>query len=97
MGPFIVAGWVHLASVGAPRGAGDMGTHGGEPFRCIKDLPVVAVVGCINDRSFVFEVLRPFLGEGGPDDVACEVFHRRCFFRPNALAAKDVETGVPPP
>ena len=51
-----------------------MGAHDRELFYRFSDLPIVAILGCIDDRASVFEVPHPPSGEGGSDDdEACQV------------------------
>ncbi len=40
--------------------------------------------------------MHSFLGKGRPDDVAGQVFHRRIIVGRDAVAAEDVEAGMPP-
>jgi hypothetical protein len=51
----------------------DVRTHGGKPFQRREDLGCLAVLGCINDRPLLIQVLHPLLGEGRPDEVAGQV------------------------
>ena len=74
----------------------DMGTHGGEPFRCVKDLSEFAAFCRIDDGSLVGEILHPFLGEGCPDDVPSQILNRVVFLRLDTVPAEDMESGMPP-
>ena len=52
-----------------------MGTHGGQPLQCLKDL-FLFVVSRSPSRTglgFVGQVGHPLLGEGSPDDIASQV------------------------
>ena len=44
----------------------------------------------------MIQVLHSFLGEGRSDDVAGQVLHRRIIVGRDAVAAEDVEPGMPP-
>jgi len=46
--------------------------------------------------SPLIQVLHPFLGEGRPDDVTRQIFHGRIISGRYAVAAEDVEAGMPP-
>ena len=74
----------------------DMGAHGSQPFHGGKDLACLFVLGRIDDLPFLFQILHPFLGEGGPDDVARQVFHGRIITGRYAVAAEDVEPRMLP-
>jgi hypothetical protein len=50
----------------------------------------------IDDRSFISEILHPFLGKGCPDDVPRQVLHGLLFFRLDAVPAEDMESSDRP-
>ena len=74
----------------------DVRTHRGQPFQCREALGCLAVLGCINDRPHLIQVLHTLLGEGRPDDVTRQIFYGRIISRRYAVAAEDVEAGMPP-
>ena len=73
-----------------------MGAHRGQPFQGREVLGCRAVLGCINYRPLLIEVLHPLLGGGGPDDVTRQIFHGRIVIWRYPVATEDVEAGMPP-
>jgi len=74
----------------------DVRTHRGQPFHRREVLGCLSVLGCINDRPHLIQVLHTFQREGRPDDVTRQIFHGRIISRRDAVAAEDVESGMPP-
>jgi len=74
----------------------DRGTHGGQPFHRGEALCGLPVFGRIDDLSLLIQIAHAILREGGPDDIARQVLHGRIFFWRYAVAAEDVESGMPP-
>ena len=68
----------------------------GQPFQCGETLGCPAVFGGIDDLPLLIQILHTLLGERRPDDVAGQVLHRRFIVGRNAVAAEDVESGMPP-
>jgi len=75
---------------------GDVGAQVGQSFQGGEALACPAVFGCIDDLPLLIRVLHTLLGEGSPDDVTGQVFHGRFLVGRDAVAAEDVETGMPP-
>ena len=66
-----------------------MRTHRGQPFQRREVLGCLAVLGCINDRPLLVQILRTLLGEGRPDDVTRQIFHSRIISGRYTVAAED--------
>ena len=68
---YISLSWDWLAIVAnhlfAPEGY--MGSHGGDPFEGIIGLLVLAVLGVVDDRGLLGEIIHTFLSERGSDEV----------------------------
>lgn len=74
----------------------DRGTHGGRPFQGREGFLCPPVLGRVDDLPLLIQVGHPLLGEGGPDDVADQILHSRFIVGEDAVAAEDVEAGMPP-
>ena len=75
---------------------GDVRTHRGQPFQSREVPGCRAVLRSINDRPLLIQVLHTLLGEGRPDNVAGQILYSRIIVGRYAIAAEDVEAGMPP-
>lgn len=66
------------------------------PFQGREDFLCPPVLGRVDDLPLLIQVGHPLLGEGGPDDAAGQVLHSHFIAGGDAVAAEDVEAGMPP-
>ena len=71
-------------------------THGCEPFHIRENLDGIPVFRRIDYLFLLIQILHPFLGERRLDDIAHQIFHGRFVIGRYAVAAKYVESGMPP-
>jgi hypothetical protein len=71
-----------------------LGSHGGDPSQWIIGLLVLAVLGVVDDRGLLGQIVHTFLREGGPDKVGGKTFHGPLLMGMDPFAAEDVEPGM---
>ena len=74
----------------------NVGAHGGQPLQGIENLFFSSVFRPVNHLGRFWEILHPFLGEGGPDNVPGQVFHGGFIPGKYALTTEDLESRMPP-